>query len=87
MNNYSNVYVFIHFQTVQGVFSILTAFALFTFSFLSILFSIFLYMMAQHTHLASSKRNKSTGAHTVKKKNVHSHGELAVVSAAARSLG
>lgn len=56
-------------QTVQGVFSILTVFALFTFSFLSILFSIFfLNMMAQHTHLACSKSNNSTGAHTVKKK-------------------
>lgn len=32
------------------------------------IFYSFFYMMAQHTHLASSKSNKSTGAHTVKKK-------------------
>lgn len=44
------------------------------------------YMMAQHTHLVSSKSNRNTVVDTVKK-NVHSHGELDVVSAAAHSLG
>lgn len=84
--------MFIHFHVTcykqfKEFFSILTVFALFTFSLFYFVFFKAFYMMAQHTHLASSKSNKSTGVHTVKKKNVHSHGELAVVSAAARSLG